>query len=244
MPDPNSPVVSAEGTSNESGATANNGGSPEQSAADVLYGEGNSATIESDKSATQDEGDNPEGEVKLGVDPSKEDKPKEDEEPKDGEDDSEDEDAEIEYTVPEPPEGLTNNDALISDAKAFAKKHNLSAEAFNELATLHNRHNYESMLNAQATLQAQKDSWLDELRTEWKGNTYDANMDLANNALGHFASPELKAMLKTHGMTCNPAIIKHFHQIGKTMSEHNFITGNEGGGKPKSAADIFYPTMD
>lgn len=165
--------------------------------------------------------------------------------PESGDENSNDaEKGEVEYSIPEPPEGLTNNDALVADFTALAKEEGFTQEQVNKLVALNNKHNYEAVQNAQAAQAEREQEWEDSLRGDWKGNTYDANMDVAISAFKTTASEELKELLQQGNMYQHPAVVKHFHAIGKTMSEHGLVTSGGSGGKPKTAAEVLFAGLN
>lgn len=60
---------------------------------------------------------------------------------------------------------------------------------------------------------------LEELRAEWKGETFDLNIQMAQKALNTFGDEKLKAHLNATGLGNDPMLIRTFAKIGKLLGE-------------------------
>ena len=79
------------------------------------------------------------------------------------------------------------------------------------------------------------------MKTEW-GDSSDANMKMAQDAVARIGGDELKTFLNESRLGNNPLMIKMFHRIATAISEDSLITGSQNanadarqmgvGGKP------------
>lgn len=92
-----------------------------------------------------------------------------------------------------------------------------------------------------------------EKRAEWKtqaetdseygGEAFKANAELASRAVERFASSELKTILNESGYGNHPELVRMFVNIGKAMGEDNFESGNKGGTQNTDLASRIYPSQ-
>lgn len=90
-----------------------------------------------------------------------------------------------------------------------------------------------------------------EKRAEWKtqaetdseygGEAFKANAELASRAVERFASSELKTILNESGYGNHPELVRMFVNIGKAMGEDSFESGNKGGNT--DLASRMYPSQ-
>ena len=82
--------------------------------------------------------------------------------------------------------------------------------------------------------------------TQW-GEDSDKNKNLAASALKQFdPKGEVTEMLKTSGEAFNPKVVKFFHRIGASLSEHQLLrmTTPSRQKNDKSAGELFYASVD
>ncbi|HBZ17502.1 MAG TPA: hypothetical protein DEO73_17320 [Pantoea sp.] len=77
------------------------------------------------------------------------------------------------------------------------------------------------------------------IRKEW-GNSFDANVAVANKAVSAYLPAEAIAALKETGLGTNPHFVKAFFKIGQSLSEAKVINGEPTQSGPKTTEDIFY----
>ncbi|WBK39935.1 hypothetical protein [Rhodobacteraceae phage LS06-2018-MD07] len=80
-----------------------------------------------------------------------------------------------------------------------------------------------------------------QLKKEWTGQNYAANLKIADQAYKEFASKEVRDILNSTGIGNHPAIVKLFHTIGSKISSDSAIQ-SAGPAKPKAAYVVDYKT--
>ena len=68
----------------------------------------------------------------------------------------------------------------------------------------------------------------------------NAYIDVADIGYNSFASDELKAVLQEYSLDYHPAVIKHFHRLGKLCGNDKIETAKNPVGSSKDLADILY----
>jgi hypothetical protein len=139
------------------------------------------------------------------------------------------------------------DEAMMTDFLAIANNKELSVKEKNqELVSLYAK-------KQQEALDAQYQSW-DDQRNDWKaeakkdkeigGKDFDKNLALAQKALAHFGSKELKEFGEEYGWSDHPEYLKMMVRVGKTLSEDN-SSGNKGGGDSQTPIEErWYGTSD
>lgn len=118
-------------------------------------------------------------------------------------------------------EGLNLPPELAKDFEAYAKEHKLDAKGAQSAADLASKA-VESFAETHV-------GQIKELYTQWAtnsrgdkefgGDTFDANMNVANKALDEFGTPELKKVLTDTGLGNHPEVIRAFYKMGKLISQ-------------------------
>lgn len=86
----------------------------------------------------------------------------------------------------------------------------------------------------------QTEAWANEVKTDKEigGDSFVANVGLAQKALDTFAPAGLRKYLEDTGLGNHPDLVRCFVKVGKAMSEDSMVMPNTGG--QRSQADILY----
>jgi hypothetical protein len=127
------------------------------------------------------------------------------------------------------PEGLPENFPYLPELESVYRKlaheAGLTPAAAKKIYDGYNQFMLEEYRKGQQTLKAEMEEIQAGLQKEW-GGKYDENLILAKRAMGRVAppgSPELAALDKAIGES--PVLVKFFYNLGKSMSEGDFIAG-------------------
>ena len=63
------------------------------------------------------------------------------------------------------------------------------------------------------------------LRREW-GRDFDKNLEHAGRAVAAFGGRDLGELLANYGLSRPPAVVRAFARVGRTMGEHDMISGS------------------
>jgi len=139
------------------------------------------------------------------------------------------------------PEGLEITKDLLDEFIPIAKELKLTNEEAQKLA------DFETKL-----VQRRSDAWantvlgwLDTAKQDKEigGDTWDANLEVAQRAINSFGTPELKSALNQYGLGNHPEVIRLMVRIGKGMKEDGIvIPGAEGKGKGDMATRLYGDT--
>lgn len=159
-----------------------------------------------------------------------------------GDDDS----GELEYSATdfELPEGVELDEAMMGGFMDIAKEAGISKDAAQKLVSLYAG-------KQQEAVDAQFQQW-DDVRKGWQadfnadkefgGKNAKENLALANKALAHFGSKELKEFGEHYGWADNPEYLKMLVRVGKTLSEDSAAQG--GGNDQTPIEKRWYGTGD
>src|SRR5579883_1737585 len=150
------------------------------------------------------------------------------------------------YAEPKLPDGVTLNKELWDKATPLFKKHGLSQEVVQDIATL----------QAEAA-KAEVEGHLKEFeqaRAKWRedsikmlGPKWNEEMSFAAKALDRFggAKGEVKQALKELGIDNHPTIVKLLVDIGKAFGEDRQVEGHGGGqmDDAESTKRALFPSM-
>lgn len=156
------------------------------------------------------------------------------------------------YDFEDPPENVEFDDDRMGDFKEFCFDNKIPNETANLLLQKHLADipkiadiAYETFKeNLVEENKAAREACENALKDEWKGDTYNANKEIANKAF-HAVCDHLK--IDTKGLNefgNDPNVIKIFHAIGTKMSEDAWHSGRASGTGEKSTAKTLYPTME
>lgn len=143
-------------------------------------------------------------------------------------------------------DGAVVPDEAKTAAEAFAKQHNLPPEAAADLSKLMSDSSLAWPAKHQEELQTLFTGWANEAKAdpEIGGEHFEANVALANKAVGMFGNEKFTKLLADTGLGLHPEMVRVFHKIGKLISEDSVagaINGLEHA--QKSAAQIMYPNQ-
>jgi len=130
-----------------------------------------------------------------------------------------------------PPEGFTIDETELNEFTEYAKSKGISPEVYKELIDKHASiittisEKTEEARKAEA--KAQSSEWLKELKAdpELGGADFGKNMSYARKAMDTFGGEPFKQTLIDAGLGNNPTVIKALYNIGKAVSEGEFVGG-------------------
>jgi hypothetical protein len=137
------------------------------------------------------------------------------------------------------PEGTSLDDVVMSGFKDVAKELNLTQASAQKL------------IDKVAPLMAQRqeeqigairDEWADQVRADKEigGDKLPEALSIAKKGLAAYGDAEIRDLLEATGLGSHPAVIKHFHRLGKLVKEDTFV-GGAAGGESKDMASRMYP---
>lgn len=139
------------------------------------------------------------------------------------------------------PEGTELDKAAVEQFEPIARELNLSQEQAQKLVDLYGSKVMPQLMKQQAeSWQKQVADWGTAAKEDKEigGDKFGANLEKAKQAMGTFATPELREFLESSGMGNHPEMIRLMVKVGAAMSEDNLVTSNEKG--QRSAADVLY----
>lgn len=154
----------------------------------------------------------------------------------------------LKFDLPDLPEGMEVDTALLDKFSAFAKENGLDQDKAQGLVDLF----AEQQIDA---FNAQQDSF-ENMVTQWRedsekdpeiagrdGSLLAENTDLANKAFETFF-PGAKDIFDSTKLGDHPEIVRGMIKLGRAISEDSIrIDGGPGGEAPKSQANTLYPDM-
>lgn len=88
------------------------------------------------------------------------------------------------------------------------------------------------------------EQWANETRSdkELGGDRLNESMAIAKRGLYATATPALRELLDKSGFGNHPEVIRHFYQVGKSISQDTVVTAGQStsAGQGKQAADVLY----
>lgn len=145
------------------------------------------------------------------------------------------------------PEGVTLDDAVLTDFQGVAKEMGLSQEAaqalIDKMAPTIAKQNQAQLDNLTKQVRAE---WVDSSKAdkEFGGDKLDENLAVAKRAWETYGTPELTQLLNDSGLGDHPEVIRWAYRVGKTISPDS---RHVSGGNPDSAgkdARSFYPNSN
>lgn len=241
---------------NESAQSSNNADSANKesevkSAADLIYGKGESNSDaeaqgdDLDKNDSENKDDSQSDESKDESKDEAKDESKSDDEAKDeSKDESKDEKKEgeeIEVTLPKDSK-LSKEDA--DAVKAFAKEHKLTKEQAEAVLGLSDKA-VNSYLSAQKKqLQQTVSQWEKQVKAdpELGGDKYAKSVEIAQKGYKN-APASMRTFLNETGLGSHPDVVKFFYKLGKLgLNDKMVPSGSEAKNEPKSHAQLIYGT--
>lgn len=152
------------------------------------------------------------------------------------------------------PEGFRVDDSLANKFSPIAKKLNLSQQSVNELANFFVEYQQEKISGADEKIAEFRKQELETAKLTYEKmlNTdkeigggdrtkMNAYIDVADVGYNSFASTELKELIHSLNLDYHPAVIKHFHRLGKLCGNDNVMTtSNKPAGTQQDTADLIY----
>lgn len=88
--------------------------------------------------------------------------------------------------------------------------------------------------------QAQLDAWQKAVREDKDigGVKYEESKGIIQKGIDHYFDAEQREMFVSWGIFDHPAIAKVFYDVGRGLSEDNFVFGNSNKSKPQNIDDV------
>lgn len=144
------------------------------------------------------------------------------------------------------PEGVTLNEAVLSEATPLFKEAGLSQEQAQKLIDL-----YAGQIQAGSKQQTDDfnqlmSDWRDQSKNdpEFGGDNFEANVKIARKSIDVYGTPELKQLLEEHGVGNHPALVRYMVAVGKTLPED--VPGSPGSASStaQDRVSILYPDSE
>lgn len=153
-----------------------------------------------------------------------------------------------EFKVPEGIEGVEIDQGLADQFTPVFKELGLTQEKADKLVKVYaervaadNKAQHDALVEG---WQTKVKGWEETARkdTEYGGEHFDANLKIAQHALGKYSSPELNKLLVETGLGSHPDLIRAFVRIGKATAEDQpGQTTAEGSPEAKDLKAVLYP---
>ena len=141
------------------------------------------------------------------------------------------------------PEGVTLDEALLTEATPIFKKLGLNQEQAQELIDFHAGHVQAGSQKQIDDFNQLKGDWLTQSRNdeEYGGDAFDENAKLAQSAVSKYGTPEFKQLLEDYGIGNHPEMIRFMVRAGATLKED--VPGATGvqTAEKKDRVSILYP---
>lgn len=145
------------------------------------------------------------------------------------------------------PEGSLLDPAVVEKVASFAKEKGLTQDQAQAVLDQRNEAVGEFVTNQQTGLKKMVDSYLETAKAdpEIGGANAKEAFEVAKRFVDRYASPEFKRVVNETGLGNHPELIRLMYRAGKAMAPDKLVVpGAQGGGTPKSVADIFYPNQN
>jgi len=125
------------------------------------------------------------------------------------------------YSAPELPEGFKVSDSYMESMTPVFKELGMSQEAVGKLMKAHADHVQQTEGDRAEQIKDTWKGWLDSAKADKEigGDSFKANVELANKAVNALGTTELKQLLKDYGLGNHPEFIRVFFKIGGLMKE-------------------------
>lgn len=143
------------------------------------------------------------------------------------------------------PEGMELDAVAVEAFTPIAKELGLNQAQAQKLADLYAGQVGRVMAQVQEAQAAQEAAWVSEIKAdpEIGGAKLEGNLSVAAKAIDAFGGADLRQALTITGAGNHPAIVRAFVEIGKAISEDNFIRSNGADPGGRSAAETLYPSQ-
>ena len=151
-----------------------------------------------------------------------------------------------------PPEGVEVDQSKIEVFGETAKELGLTQKQFQQLVEYDITRSAAALEDMSAQFSERINHWAEETKAdkELGGESLDANLGLAKQAIDTFGSPQLAKLIDAPsadnpdglGLGNHPEVIRLFYRVGRAISESDLVTGDnkiEG----RDSLEKMYPTM-
>ena len=151
-----------------------------------------------------------------------------------------------------PPEGVEVDQSKIEVFGETAKELGLTQKQFQQLVEYDITRSAAALEDMSAQFSERINHWAEETKAdkELGGESLDANLGLAKQAIDTFGSPQLAKLIDAPsadnpdglGLGNHPEVIRLFYRVGRAISESDLVTGDnkiEG----RDSLERMYPTM-
>jgi hypothetical protein len=131
------------------------------------------------------------------------------------------------------PEGVEAPQTYVDKFTAFAKKYNLSQTGAQEAVDMYLEIEKDAAGSIDKVWKETHARWRSEVENDKEigGNNMKQTMEYISVVkASRLMTPELQQAIELTGVGNNPAFVKFFRNLGKTMSEDKLVSGGKGGG--------------
>jgi hypothetical protein len=145
------------------------------------------------------------------------------------------------------PEGMVLDQEYADKASVILKKHGITQAAATELGTMAAEQIKKVIAEQGKQSEANFNSFVEDLKKETiselskEGKDYKKELSFAAKSRDRFASPGLIDKLNKSGLANDIDVIRHFINIGKSISEGKLVEGKSDGMGETNPLDILYP---
>lgn len=139
------------------------------------------------------------------------------------------------------PEGVTLDEAALTEFKDIAKDLNLSQADAQKVVDLGPKLMQTWQAKQTEAITATVAKWADDTRADKEigGEKLNENLATAKKALDAFGTPALKTLLNESGLGNHPEIIRLLHKAGTAISEDGYVGGKRGTDGTKDATALY-----
>ena len=121
--------------------------------------------------------------------------------------------------------------------KTWAKENGLSQEAASKAVAFHIARSQAQQKESGEAWGKQVSDWLGAAKadSEYGGESYGANIQVAVAAINKFGTPELKVALNEYGLGNHPELIRFAYRVGQAMKDDDVVQNGMGGGGGEAA---------
>jgi hypothetical protein len=143
------------------------------------------------------------------------------------------------------PEGVTLDEALLSEFTPLAQEMELSQENAQRLIDLHVKAQQGFAEGQNEAWTGMRKGWVETARAdpEIGGKAFDATVAGARRALDKYGSTGLKEILAVSGLGDHPELIRAWSKVDKATRDDHMDAGGSGAKGPSDPASILYPNQ-
>ncbi len=140
------------------------------------------------------------------------------------------------------PEGQTLDAELITEFKTLAKSKSLSQEDAQSVVNLGAKMAQKWDAAAQSRFETVRTEWKNQAKADKEigGQSFDANLGVAKQAIEKFGGKALSDFLDKSGLGDHPEMVRAFFRVGKLITEDGHVGAGAPAGERKDTATVLY----